>query len=86
MARAKPMRQSEFDKINTALDQAEFALEALRKKAEELQRKRASASTIQEIAVLDLEAAELLQELRKISDAVHTRRPAPHLRLVSDKE
>jgi hypothetical protein len=86
MARAKPKRQSEFDKMNTALDQAEFALEVLRKKAEELQRKRASASTTQEIAVLDLEAVELLEELRKISDAVHTRQPVPHLRLVSDKE
>ena len=80
------MRQSEFDKINTALDRAEFAIEALRKKAEELQRRRASASTTEEIAVVDLEAAELLQELRRISDAVHTGSAAPHLQLVSYSE
>ena len=40
MARAKPKRQSEFDKMNTALDQAEFALEVLRKKAEEYTARR----------------------------------------------
>ena len=49
-------------------------------------RERASARTPDAIAATDLEAAELLQRLRKISDAVHTGNPAPHLRLVSDTE
>jgi hypothetical protein len=80
------MRQSEIDKINTALDRAEFALEELRKKVDEVHRKRASAKTPEEIAALDLETAELWQQLRKISDAVHTGNPAPHLRLVPDAE
>ena len=78
------MRQSEFDKINAALDRADFALEELRKKGDELHRKRDSAKSLEEIAALNLEATELLQQLRKISDAVHTGNPAPHLRLVSD--
>jgi len=76
------MRQSKFDKINAALDRAEFALEQLQKKVERARRKRASARTPEAIVPLDLEAAELLQELRKIRDAVHTGNPAPHLRLV----
>jgi len=38
------------------------------------------------IVALDLEAAELLEQLRKIRDAVHAGSPAPHLRLVSDTE
>jgi uncharacterized coiled-coil DUF342 family protein len=80
------MRQSEFDKINAALDRAEFALEELRKKADELHRKRALAKAWKAIAALDLEADELLRQLRKISDAVHTGNPAPHLRLVPDVE
>jgi hypothetical protein len=42
--------------------------------------------TLEEIAALNLEAAELLQQLRKIGDAVHAGNPAPHLRLVSDTE
>jgi predicted nucleic acid-binding Zn-ribbon protein len=80
------MRQSEFDKINAALDRAEFALEKLRKKGVALRRKRDLAKTPEEIAALNLEATELLQQLRKISDAVHTGNPAPHLRLVPDIE
>jgi hypothetical protein len=51
-----------------------------------LRRKRTAAKTLEEIAALDLEATELLQQLRRISDAVHTGNPAPHLRLVPDKE
>ena len=80
------MRQSEIDEIESALDRAEFALEVLRKKVDEVHRKRASAKTPEEIAALDLETAELWQQLQKISDAVHTGNPAPHLRLVSDTE
>jgi hypothetical protein len=41
---------------------------------------------VEENADLNLEAAELLQQLRKISDAVHTGNPAPRLRQVSDTE
>jgi hypothetical protein len=80
------MRESEFDKITAALNRAEFAIEELRKKSDELNRKREVAKTLDEIGALNVEAAELLQQLRKISDAVHTGNPAPHLRLVSDKE
>jgi hypothetical protein len=80
------MRQSEFDKINVAFDRAEYALEELRKKAVELRLKRDLAKTPQENAALNLDAAELLQQLRKIGDAVHTGNPAPHLRLVPDGE
>jgi hypothetical protein len=80
------MRQSEFDRIGAALDRAEFALEELRKKSDELYRKRDVAKTPEGIAALNLEAAELWQQLRKISDAVHAGNPAPHLRLVSDTE
>jgi hypothetical protein len=80
------MRQSKFDKINAAFDRAEFALEQLHKNVEEARRKRAAARTPDAIVALDLEAADLLQQLRKISDAVHTGNPAPHLRLVSDIE
>ena len=78
------MRQSECDKIAAALGRAEFALEDLRKSADELHRKAALAKTLEEIAALNLEAAELLQQIVKISGAVHTGNPAPHLRLVSD--
>ena len=80
------MRQSELDKINAAYDRAEFALEELQRKAVELRRKRNLAKTLEEIAALNLDAAEVLQQVRKIGDAVHTRNPAPHLRLVSDME
>jgi len=80
------MRQSEFDKISAALDRAEFALKELRKKEVELHRKRDLAKSMEEIAVLNLDATELLQQLRKIGEAVHTGNPAPHLRLVSDAE
>ena len=80
--KATTMRDSEFDKINAAFDRAEFALEELRKKVVELHRKRDLAKTPEQIATLNLDAAELLQQLRKISDAVHTGNPAPHLRLV----
>jgi hypothetical protein len=75
-------RQSEFDKLSAALDRAEFALRELRKKSDELHRRRAAAKTMEEIAALNLDADELLQDLRKISVAVHTGHPAPHLRLV----
>jgi hypothetical protein len=80
------MRESEFDEVIAALDRAEFAVKGLREKTVELTRKRASAKTAEEIAALNLEATELKQQLRKISDAVHTGDPAPHLRLVSDTE
>jgi hypothetical protein len=39
------MRQTEIDKISAALDRAEFALEQLRKKVDEVYRKRTSAKT-----------------------------------------
>jgi hypothetical protein len=77
---------SEFDKINAGLDRAEFAIRELRKKSADLHRRRALAKTLAEITTLNLEADELLQQLRKISDAVHAGAPAPHLRLVSDAE
>jgi hypothetical protein len=80
------MRQSEFDKITAALGRAEFALEEFRKRADELRRKSALAKSMEEIAALNVEAAELVQQLEKISVAVHSGNPAPHLRLVSDKE
>jgi len=80
------MRQSEFDQINAGLDRAEFAIEELRKKAVDLRRKRDLAKTREEIAALNLDAAGLKRQLRKIGDAVHTGNPAPHLRLVSDIE
>jgi hypothetical protein len=80
------MRQSEFNKINATLDRAEFALEQLQKKVDEARRKRSSARTPDAIVALDLEASELLQQLRKIRDAVHAGSPAPHLRLASDTE
>jgi hypothetical protein len=78
------MRQSEFDKITAALGRAEFAMEAVRIRADELRRKSTLATTMEEIATLNVEAAELLNDLVEISLAVHTRNPAPHLRLVSD--
>jgi hypothetical protein len=80
------MRQSEFDKINAALDRAEFALEALRKKAVELEHKRTTSKSPADILAMNLEAAEIMQKLQKISNAVHAGNPAPHLRLVSDTE
>jgi hypothetical protein len=80
------MRQSEFDKINSALDRAEFAIQEIRRKVDELTSKRAEARTLKEIAAIDLEANELLLQLRKISDAVHSNNPVPHLRLVSDTD
>jgi hypothetical protein len=80
------MRQSEFDKITAALDRAEFALETVRVRAEELRRKSDLANSPDEIAALHLEAAEILEQIVKISAAVHTGNRAPHLRLVSDTE
>jgi hypothetical protein len=80
------MRQSEFGKLMAALARAEFAVEDLQKKANELRRKAPLAKTMEEIAALNLEAAELLLQLRILNDAVHTGNPAPHLRLVSDKD
>jgi hypothetical protein len=41
---------------------------------------------MEQIAALNLDADELLQDLRKISDAVAAGNPAPHLRLVSNTE
>jgi hypothetical protein len=67
------MRQSEFDKITAALGRAEFAMEAVRIRADELRRKSALATTMEEIATLNIEAAELLNDLAKITLAVHTR-------------
>ena len=78
------MRQSEFDKITAALGRAEFAMEAVRIRADELRRKSTLATTMEEIATLNVEAAELLNDLVEISLAVHTRNPAPYLRLVSN--
>ena len=69
-----------------ALGHIEFAMEEFRKKADELKRKSDSAKSVEEIAALNFEAAELLQQLAKITIAVHTGNPAPHLRLVSDTE
>jgi hypothetical protein len=80
------MQQSEFEKISAALDRAEFAMEAVRIRADELRCKSDLAKSMEEIAALNLEAAELLQQLVKIHAAVHTGNPAPHLRLVSDAE
>jgi hypothetical protein len=80
------MRQLEFEKIRAALDRAEFAMEEVRIRAEELRRKSGLARSMEEIAALNLEAAELLQQIVKISTAVHTGNPAPHLRLISDTE
>jgi hypothetical protein len=80
------MRQSEFDKITAALGRAEFAMEEVRTRAEELRRKSDLAKSVEEIAALNLEAAELLQQIVKITTAVHAGNPAPHLRLVSDTE
>jgi phage shock protein A len=73
------MRQSEFDKLNATLDRTEFAVKELRKKVDELHRKATLAKTLEEMVALELEAAELKQQLRKIGDAVHTGDPAPHL-------
>jgi hypothetical protein len=80
------MRQSEFDKINAALDRTEYAVKELRKKAQELTRREALAKTPEEIVALNLEASELKQQLVKISAAIHTGNLAPHLRLVTDTE
>jgi predicted nucleic acid-binding Zn-ribbon protein len=80
------MLQAEFDKITAALSRAEFALEELRKRADELKQKSVVAKSLEEIASLNLEAAELLQQIVKVSTAVHAGNPAPHLRLVSDTE
>jgi hypothetical protein len=80
------MRQSEFDKLSVALDSTEFALRLLQKKAVELRRKRDSAKTQEELVSLDFDAAELLQRLRKIGEAIHAGNPAPHLRLLPDVE
>ena len=78
------MRQSEFDKITAALGRAEFAVVELRRRAEELKRKSAAARSLGEIAAVNLQAAELLQQIVKVSTAVHAGNPAPHLRLVPD--
>jgi hypothetical protein len=79
------MRQSKFDKITAPLGRAEFALEEL-KKIGQIASQAGGREAVEENADLNLEAAELLQPLRKISDAVHTGNPAPHPRPVSDTE
>jgi hypothetical protein len=58
----------------------------VRIRAEELRRKSGLPKSMEEIAALNLEATELLQQIVKISTAVHSGKPAPHLRLVSDTE
>ena len=58
-------------------------MEELRKKVDELHLKRDFAKTLEEMLALNLEVDELLQQLRKVGDALHTGNPAPHLRLVS---
>ena len=80
------MRETEFDKINAVLDRAKFAIAQIQREVNELTHKRAAAQTPEKIAAIDLEADELLLQLRKISDAIHTSNPAPHLRLVSDTD
>jgi hypothetical protein len=80
------MQQSEFDRINAALDRAEFALETLRKKAMELEHKRTTSNSPEDILAINLEAAEIMQQLQMIDNAVHVGNPAPHLRLVPDTE
>jgi hypothetical protein len=80
------MRELEFEKINAVLDRAQFAIRQIQGKVDELARKKAAAQTPEEIAAVDLVADELLQQLRKVSDAIHTGNPAPHLRLVPDTE
>jgi hypothetical protein len=80
------MRELEFEKINAVLDRAQFAIRQIQGKVDELARKKAAAQTPEEIAAVDLVADELLLQLRKVSDAIHTGNPAPHLRLVSDTE
>jgi phage shock protein A len=80
------IRLPDLDRIIAALGRAEFAVEELRKRADELKRKSAEAKSLEEIAAVNLEAAELLQQIAKISTAVHTGDPAPHLRLVPDTE
>ena len=80
------MRQSKFDIITAPLGRAEFALEELQKKAWQIASQAGGREAVEENADLNLEAAELLQQLRKISDAVHTDNPDPYLRLVCDTE
>jgi hypothetical protein len=80
------MRQSEPDKINEVLDLAQCAIQQIQNKVDELASTRAAAQTPEKIAAVDFVAGELLLQLRKISDAIHTTNPAPYLRLVSDAE
>jgi hypothetical protein len=75
---AAAMRQSEFDKLSAALDRAEFAFGGIaKKKAVELHHRRNLAKSPEEIAALNLDAKELLKQMRKISEAVHSGNPAP---------
>ena len=80
------MQESEFDKIDAVLHRAQFAIQQIQRKVDELTSKRAAAQSPEEIAAVNLVADELLLQLRKISDAIHTRNPARHLRLVPDTE
>lgn len=80
------MGESEFNNLNLALDNTEFALKILQSKAVELRRKRDLAKTQEELLALNLETAELLHRLRKIGEAIHSGSPAPHLRLLPDAD
>ena len=80
------MRETELDKINAVLDRAQFAIDEIQRQVDELTSKRAAAQTPEEITAVNLAADVLLLQLRKISDAIQTSNPAPHLRLVSDAE
>jgi hypothetical protein len=80
------MRETELDKINAVLDRAQFAIDEIQRQVDELTGKRAAAQTPEEIAAVNLAADVLLLQLRKISDAIHTSNPAPHLRLFTDTE
>jgi regulator of replication initiation timing len=71
------MRQSKFDKIAAPLGRD---LGRTAKKVGRIASQAGGREAVEENADLNLEAAELLQQLRKFSDAV------PHLRLVSDTE
>jgi hypothetical protein len=68
-----------------ALDRAEFALEQLRKQGG----RSASQASLGKNAERDCGSGfrdSRRQRLQKISDAVHARNPAPHLRLLPDAE
>jgi hypothetical protein len=47
------MREVEFDKINATLDRAQFAIQQIQGKVDELIRERAAAHTPEEIAAVE---------------------------------